>query len=376
MPQVDPVQQLLGLIYAAPTRPELWDSFLERLSALSGVTKAALLTHNFPKSDHRILAIRGDRQKETAPAYEQFYFQHDEWTLRFPRNGVAGRVIQGEEIWAEDSLYKSTFYNEFLRTVDVCQMACIASTPSTGILETLSLYRGPRDNSFGTEVFSTLNMLAPHLRAALNMRRMLVKLESRVSDLENALDVIVTGLILLDARGKCVLANKSAQTVLDRRDGLFLDRASLCASTSAESARLRELILSATSTVEKLASLRSRAMVITRAEKRPLQILVAPLRRENLSTCGKAVAMVFISDPEEQSAAPSEAFEMLFGLTRAEARLAIALLDGHSLSETAEIHGVSLETVRTQIKSIFQKTGTKRQGELIRILARVCSPTA
>src|ERR1700761_4062886 len=101
-------------------QPELWNTFLEQLSALSGVTKAALLVHHLPESDHRILAILGDRQKETAPAYEQFYFRHDEWTLRFPRNDLNGKVIRGEEIWPEDSLYNSAFYNEFLRTVDVC----------------------------------------------------------------------------------------------------------------------------------------------------------------------------------------------------------------------------------------------------------------
>jgi DNA-binding CsgD family transcriptional regulator len=356
-------------------RPELWNVFLEKLSALSGVTKAALLTHNVPKSDHRMLATLGDgiNDNENVRLYEALYYQFDEWTLRFPRNGLAGRVIRGEEIWPEDSLYKSTFYNEFLRTVDVCQMACIASTPSVGALETLSIYRGPHDNSFGTEVFDTLKILAPHLRAALNMRRMLVKLESRVSDLENAVDVIVTGLVLLDAKGKCVLANNSARTVLDRRDGLFLDRGFLSTSNSTESTRLRELILSAISTVETIDNQLSRAMVISRTQGMPLQIMVAPLSRENISTSGRAVAIVFIRDPEEQNGTPSEVFQMLFGLTRAEARLAIALLDGRSLSETAEIHGVSLETVRSQIKSIFQKTGTKRQAELVRILARVGS---
>jgi len=254
-------------------------------------------------------------------------------------------------------------------------MACIASAPSTGVFEALSIYRGPRDDSFGTDLFTTLKILAPHLGTALTMRRMLAKLESRVSDLENAVDVIASGLVLLDAKGKCVLANRSARTVLDRRDGLLLDGASLCASTSTESTRLNELIRSAISGFETTRDQRSRAMVISRATAMPLQILVAPLRRETISTSGEAVAIVFIRDPEEeQTATPSGVYQMLFGLTRAEARLAVALMDGRSLSETAEIHSVSLETVRSQLKSIFQKTGTTRQGELIRILAGVCSP--
>jgi len=61
----------------------------------------------------------------------------------------------------------------------------------------------------------------------------------------------------------------------------------------------------------------------------------------------------------------------LFGLTAAEARLAVTLMEGRSLSEASEVRGLSRETVKSQLSAIFSKTDTKRQGELIRLLARV-----
>jgi DNA-binding CsgD family transcriptional regulator len=59
-----------------------------------------------------------------------------------------------------------------------------------------------------------------------------------------------------------------------------------------------------------------------------------------------------------------------FGLTPAEARLVLRLLTGESLRSCAQALGIQYETVRTLLKSIFQKTGTRRQAELVIVIIR------
>jgi DNA-binding CsgD family transcriptional regulator len=54
-----------------------------------------------------------------------------------------------------------------------------------------------------------------------------------------------------------------------------------------------------------------------------------------------------------------------FDLTPAEARLVFRLMMGDSLRSAAKALGIKYETVRTHLKSIFQKTGTRRQAELV-----------
>lgn len=61
----------------------------------------------------------------------------------------------------------------------------------------------------------------------------------------------------------------------------------------------------------------------------------------------------------------------LFGLSAAEARLARALCHGDSLEDYAADHGLKLPTVKTQLRSIFSKTGTERQASLIRLISGV-----
>jgi DNA-binding CsgD family transcriptional regulator len=65
---------------------------------------------------------------------------------------------------------------------------------------------------------------------------------------------------------------------------------------------------------------------------------------------------------------PKDILRTLFARTRAEFRVALLLADGRAPREIAESVGVSFETVRPQIKSVFAKANVKRQGELIRLL--------
>ena len=62
-----------------------------------------------------------------------------------------------------------------------------------------------------------------------------------------------------------------------------------------------------------------------------------------------------------------------FGLTPAEVRLVLRLVAGDSLRSAAKALGIQYETVRTHLKSVFQKTGTRRQAELVIVVIRALS---
>ncbi|MBM3203086.1 helix-turn-helix transcriptional regulator, partial [Candidatus Woesearchaeota archaeon] len=80
-------------------------------------------------------------------------------------------------------------------------------------------------------------------------------------------------------------------------------------------------------------------------------------------------AIVFVNDLDNPHSIPQIALlQQLFGLTIAQARLAQALGLGFSVEEYAEKQQLSLNTVRTHLKHLFHKTGTHRQGDLVRVL--------
>lgn len=89
----------------------------------------------------------------------------------------------------------------------------------------------------------------------------------------------------------------------------------------------------------------------------PLLALASPARNRS-STAG--------SDSETS---PTHArLAKLFGFTRAEAQLAVLLMTGKSVAESAQELGVSIHTVRSHLKRLMSKTGTRRQGALVGLL--------
>jgi DNA-binding CsgD family transcriptional regulator len=81
--------------------------------------------------------------------------------------------------------------------------------------------------------------------------------------------------------------------------------------------------------------------------------------------------LLLLVDPETDRELPPALLQQAFALTPAETRLALGLANGQDLQSIARHHNVSVGTLRVQLKSIFIKTHTKRQSELIMLLARL-----
>ena len=82
----------------------------------------------------------------------------------------------------------------------------------------------------------------------------------------------------------------------------------------------------------------------------------------------KPVVVVYIRDAVGRSMASETVAKQLFNLTRAETALAMELANGLSLEEAAEVLNVRRNTARAHLRSIFSKTGVRRQTELVRII--------
>ncbi|MDQ6702154.1 MAG: helix-turn-helix transcriptional regulator [Pseudomonadota bacterium] len=81
-----------------------------------------------------------------------------------------------------------------------------------------------------------------------------------------------------------------------------------------------------------------------------------------------AAALVLIVDHEREAHLPPADLQEVYDLTAAEAEVAVRVLRGHSLQYVADELRVTLSTVRVHLQRVFEKTGTHRQAELVRLL--------
>ncbi len=109
-------------------------------------------------------------------------------------------------------------------------------------------------------------------------------------------------------------------------------------------------------------------VVIPRYESRPLIIHSIPLAEAPESGPNTVLVLIDLADTAQPAPTP---LERIFGLTKAEARLAIQFAGGRSPAEIGKQSGLSMGTVRSHLAAVFAKTQTKRQGELVALLARI-----
>jgi DNA-binding CsgD family transcriptional regulator len=212
--------------------------------------------------------------------------------------------------------------------------------------------------------------LRPHLIRASRLRRKFAAVAAVAIGLAETLDRSLHGVLLLDASGRVRHTNSAAEQLLGEGDGLKLLAGRLTAWASAPARQLETLIAQAAAGREGACRSGGSMAVPTPSRTRPLSVIVAPLRAELGLASDAPAVLVCVSDLDAGVGPPMQQLSALFGLTPAEARLALTLFEGAALREAAEQLGVSPHTVHAQLARIFEKTGTSRQAELIQLMMR------
>lgn len=153
------------------------------------------------------------------------------------------------------------------------------------------------------------------------------------------------------------------------RDGRIETEGRLAALRSDETDRLRRLIKEAAETAAGRSLKSGRIVALHRAIKRPLSAVVAPMWGEAFDA-GRPLpaALVFVRDPERRAVSGIDALKAMFGLTDAEARLAVAMAGGENLQDIADEHGFTVATAGTHVKRLMSKAGVNRQAELVLLI--------
>jgi DNA-binding CsgD family transcriptional regulator len=201
----------------------------------------------------------------------------------------------------------------------------------------------------------------------MRVHRKLMALEAQTSDLLHALDFTDSAVAICDGRGKVQVLSPSAERLLARDDGLTTRGAHLVATEERCHGALGRAMLAATQLTEEKSTPAPLPVSVSRPSGgRPYELLLCPLARRHGSarSLGGRV-LVFIADPDALEPTDGELLARRFGLTPKEARVLQLLQLGHSTDDVGEQLGIGKETVRTHLKSLFSKTGTRSQVQLI-----------
>jgi DNA-binding CsgD family transcriptional regulator len=236
----------------------------------------------------------------------------------------------------------------------------------------LTLLRSADVGSFGANEVATFERLCGHLRRALHIAMRLETVTAQGHTTGEALDCLPYGAVFVDLQGKLLFCNRNAETLLQNRDGLTVHHGRLVAVDIRERSKLETLLQHVAQDPASLDSLRPAHVTICRDNNAcPLSVSAIRLsahQRTFITT--QPTILLLIVDPATARPTDSDFMRQRYAFTHAEARLALALLAGHSLQRAADEVGMTYETARWYLKILFQKTATRRQAEFVARLLR------
>jgi DNA-binding CsgD family transcriptional regulator len=376
---MDPRDRLLRLIervYAAPGSVEGWHAFLLDLSSSLHGAGANFISHDFT-SHHASVSVTAGFAPEDIRTYENYWAALDPWACAPAVRALSsGSVAVGEQLVTHAEMKRTAFYNEFGRHYDVVRCMTGTIEVEDRRVSVLSVNRSERRPPFGSQETALLRELMPHLQRAVQIHRRLADSQALADGSTTALDLLAHGILLLDAAGRVMFANRTAEQVLGAHDGLSVHRKELFGARVGETTALRTAITGVIATSGGEGTGAGALLLIERPSGRPsLRVLVTPVaRRELLLGSPGAAACVFITDPERSAVPAAAHLQRVFGLSAAETRVATALLEGGSVDTVADRLCISRNTARTHLQRLFAKTGTSRQADLIRVLLGAHAP--
>lgn len=229
----------------------------------------------------------------------------------------------------------------------------------------------PEARPFGVAAKRALATWVPHLRRSLVIHRRLAEATTHAVAGAQAIDRLALGAVVVDEDARPLIVNRIASRILDAGDGLAASPTGLCGMTSDATAELRTALREVVQEAAASGHTRSAGLRLERGSNpRPFDVIIVSLRRPQASRPRQPAAIVFIADPDRTHVAPERLLRELYGLTPAESRLAMVLARGRTLTDTAAALEISRNTAHAQLASIYAKTGTATQAELVRLLHR------
>jgi len=223
--------------------------------------------------------------------------------------------------------------------------------------------RAPGQEPFSKDESATLAHVVPHFRTAFRARTRFLTANAMNRCLSMGLDQLGVGVAIVDRDGEVIEMSMVAERILARKDGLLHNRR-LRAAWAGDDRRLQDMI-------QKLGGAdghnRPRAISLWRPSGRPrLEILIDSLRAGGRPS--GAGAVVYMRDRDAASSLAPHALQGLFGLTEAEAHVCVRLAEGLTPHMICETTGISYNTVRAHLRSVFAKCEVESQAELMRLI--------
>ena len=371
-------EDVILALYDAPLSQDGWHRATELLSAYLEAKSGATQGIDFDQGTGEVWGLAGISAADLAKA-DPNWVQHDPYiplAKHLTANNSVGVASRHMEI---ETFENSLALRELFPSIDR-QMNDVVTTgviEGNNVLGAMMLYTEHRGEYHSDQVISEMESLAPHIRKAILLTGRFSQFRE-INSLQNQLlDGLTYGMVVIDRDGGIALKNSIADDMLRDGNQIHSKNNSISAFWQADDAQLQTAIRNARIRThddgDQVVPFASYMKLRSQCLSRELSVVVSPIsdteRYFHLSEpLPGAKVLVCFSDREPIFDARAKTFSKVHGLTAQETSVLVQLVNGQTARKIADGSGRSVETIRSQIKAIMQKSDTVSQLELFRLV--------
>lgn len=351
----------IAAIHQASISPELWHEALRSIMQLVRASKGSILEVDATSGEFLALPAAIGHDAVVQKAYADHYYKVDP-TIECcygPRDEGMLQVYEAFPL----SIRNRHEYFDFTRSIDVGDVLGLWITGAKRRRTVVSLQRPYSAQGFDADAKQILDLLSPHLKIARHV-------QDRVNQTFTAYRALASGLsrfdcaaLLVDSSATIFELNDAANELLAKHQILVVSNRKLISRDSNLNQRLQNSIRKAAT------SLPANSVLPIPIGESIAEAVISPLRpdHEVVRDWEQPLVLIVIFNKVADKSEIVYRMRRLYNLTHSEANVMAEIALGMSVEEITTANGVQNSTVRSQLRSIFVKTGANRQSDLVRL---------
>ena len=366
---------LIGGIYDAALDPTLWRGALARIADFVGGQSAGLFSKDTLNKASDTYYTSGCN-----PRYLQLSLGNN-WRFdpfaSLPAFDI-GQVVSTDNLMPYDEYRETPFHQEWARPQGLVDSVSAVLDKSVTGVAFLSILRNEANGRVDGAARRRLGLVVPHVRRAVLIGKTIDLRQAEAASLADTLDGMSAGMLFVDSSGRITHANAAGRAMTADGNVLRAPLGRLVASDPDVNRALQVIFLAAANG-DAAIGVRGVAVPLVARDGERYVAHVLPLSSGARRSAGvgyAAAAVLFVQKAALARRSPSEAIAKTYRLTAMEVRVLLAIVEVGGAPQVAEMLGIGEGTVKTHLKRLYEKTGARRQADLVKIFAGFASPLA
>jgi DNA-binding CsgD family transcriptional regulator len=370
--EAEELSLLIGDIYDASLDRALWPDAVNRIRTYLRACMASLVSQDAVTKAVDVHFMLGPEQK-FLDQYNEKYFKINPIFPTVMFLEIEQRNVLSDVLPLKDFV-QTRFAKEWIQPQGVVDGLFSTLEKSPSGCTVLMTMRHKAEGFFDDEARQRFSLILPHIRRALLIGKVIETHQVKAAALADSLDQLASAMFIVDGTGRIVHANASGNLMVSEANVLRAPGGRLHAIDPAADQALLDIFMAAKDGDAALGR-QGVAVPITARDDERYVAHVLPLTSAGRRKAGVsygAVAAVFVRKAALDLPSPPVVIAKQFGLTQAELRVLFSVVEIGGVSEVAEVLGIAEATVKTHLQHVFEKTGTSRQADLVKLVAGYC----